>query len=69
MIGEPSGLRHCPWEGAFSSVIEATPETRLINWLYDEAQTMRVMPSDEEKEGLSPVSQVPQRIESSFSSI
>lgn len=37
--------------------------------LYDEAQTLRVMPSDEDKPGLSTVSQVRQRIESSFSSL
>jgi len=40
-----------------------------FDWLYDEAQTLRVMPSDEDKEGLSTVSQVRQRIESSFSSL
>ena len=40
-----------------------------FDWLYDEAQTLRVMPSDEGKEGLSAVSQVRQRIESSFSSL
>ncbi len=38
-----------------------------FDWLYDEAQTLHVMPSDEDKEGLSAVSQVRQRIESSFS--
>ena len=40
-----------------------------FDWLYDEAQTLRVMPSDEGKEGLSAVSQVRQRIESSFSEL
>ncbi|WP_259061119.1 IS982 family transposase [Salinibacter ruber] len=40
-----------------------------FDWLYDEAQTLRVMPSDEKKEGLSTVSQVRQRIESSFSGL
>jgi hypothetical protein len=40
-----------------------------FDWLYDEAQTLRVMPSDEGESGLSTVSQVRQRIESSFSSL
>lgn len=40
----------------------------VFDWLYDEAQTLRVMPSDEGEE-LSAVSQVRQRIESSFSSL
>jgi hypothetical protein len=40
-----------------------------FDWLYEKAQTLRVMPSDEGKEGLSIVSQVRQRIESSFSGL
>jgi hypothetical protein len=40
-----------------------------FDWLYEEAQALRVMPSDEDKEGLSAISQVRQRIESSFSSL
>ena len=40
-----------------------------FDWLYEKAQTLRVMPSDEDKEGLSAVSQVRQRIESSLSSL
>ena len=40
-----------------------------FDWLYEEAQTLRVMPSDEGKEGLSAVSQVRQRVESSFSGL
>jgi hypothetical protein len=37
-----------------------------FDWPCGQAQTLRVMPSDEEKEGLSAISQVRQRIESSF---
>lgn len=40
-----------------------------FDWLYGKAQTLRVMPSDEGKEGLSIVSQVRQRVESSFSGL
>jgi hypothetical protein len=40
-----------------------------FDWLYDEAQTLRVMPSDEDKSGHPTVSQVHQRIKSSFSSL
>jgi hypothetical protein len=40
-----------------------------FDWLYDEAQALRVMPSDEDEPGLSTISQVRQRIESSFSSL
>ena len=40
-----------------------------FDWLYDEAQTLRVMPSDKGEPGLSAVSQARQRIESSFSSL
>jgi D-Tyr-tRNAtyr deacylase len=42
-------------------------EEDTFDWLYEKAQTLRVMPSDEGKEGLSTVSQVRQRVESSFS--
>ena len=73
MIGEPFG----PWlyqrEAEFFSAIRVTVEgysgEETFDWLYDEAQTLRVMPSDEGKEGLSAVSQVRQRIESSFSEL
>lgn len=37
-----------------------------FNWPCGQAQTLRVMPSDEDREGLSAISQVRQRIESSF---
>jgi len=40
-----------------------------FDWLYDKAQTLRVMPSDEGEPELSAVSQARQRIESSFSSL
>jgi hypothetical protein len=40
-----------------------------FDWLYEEAQALRVMLSDEDKEGLSAISQVRQRIDSSFSSL
>jgi hypothetical protein len=40
----------------------------LFDWLYDRVQTLRVMPSDDE-DGFSAVSQVRQRIESSFSGL
>jgi hypothetical protein len=36
-----------------------------FGWLWKNAQMLRAMPSEEEKEGLSTVSQVRQRIESS----
>ncbi|WP_251951716.1 hypothetical protein [Salinibacter ruber] len=39
-----------------------------FDWPCGQAQTLRVMPSDEDREGLSAISQVRQRIESSFSS-
>ncbi|MCS3638919.1 transposase [Salinibacter ruber] len=40
-----------------------------FDWPCGQAQTLRVMPSDEDREGLSAISQVRQRIESSFSSL
>jgi hypothetical protein len=40
-----------------------------FDWPCGQAQTLRVMPSDEEREGLSVISQVRQRIESSFSEL
>lgn len=39
----------------------------LFDWLYDQAQTLRVMPSDDPSEGHSAVSQARQQAESSFS--
>ena len=48
---------------------EETFDWLYFNWLYDEAQTLRVMPSDEGEPELSAVSQARQRIESSFSSL
>lgn len=38
-------------------------------WLYDEASMIRILPSDGEASGYSTVSQLRQRIESSFSSL
>lgn len=40
-----------------------------FDWLYDEAQTVHVMPSDKGLPGFSTVSQMRQCIESSFSSL
>jgi len=40
-----------------------------FNCLYDEAGMLRVMPSDEDKPGLSTISPVRQQIERSFSSL
>ena len=56
----------------YSTSVSVRPPSALHNIIdatYDEAQTLRVMPSDEGKEGLSAVSQVRQRIESSFSEL
>ena len=41
----------------------------LFDWLYDQAQTLRVMPSDDPSEGHSAVSQARQQAESSFSGL
>lgn len=41
----------------------------LFDWLYEEAQVLRVMPSDDPDEGHSAVSQARQQAESSFSGL
>ena len=41
----------------------------LFDWLYEEAQVLRVMPSDDPYEGHSAVSQARQQAESSFSGL
>ena len=41
----------------------------LFNWLYEEAQVLRVMPSDTPKDGHSAVSRARQQAESSFSGL
>jgi hypothetical protein len=73
MIGEPP----VPW--LYQQEAECSSPTKnrrprlqreeTFDWFYDEAQTLRVMPSDEDREGPSAVSQVRQRTESSLSSL
>ena len=41
----------------------------LFDWLYEEAQVLRVMPSDDPYEGHSAVSRARQQAESSFSGL
>jgi hypothetical protein len=69
MIGEPFGLWPCLREGAFYSAIKATVETRLSIGSVTRLRLCARVPPDEDKEGLSAVSQVRQHIEGSFSSL
>nr|WP_272504890.1 transposase [Salinibacter ruber] len=41
----------------------------LFDWLYDQAQTLRVMPSDDSGEGHTAISRARQQAESSFSGL